>query len=582
MPMRADRILRGTLLVALAIGVSSWAPRADAICPSHKSPQKNRPPPPPPPPPTRPPEPQDPPTPPPATKPPPTGGPRERPATTPADALNEGTWEGWWDRNRWDVLPRLRRNRGEEGDGNYAVTLPGSLRPAVDLWIDGLADADDAVQRAAAGALAVAVTTYRHLDTIAALERLVERGDPYARDLAGLALARRGHQAAAPGLRRILKNRTEVHVSRAFAAIGLIALRDEQGLEDVAEAAGDLSEPEVAGTVLLALGETQDLRFLPVIRTAVERRQGSAVRLRRVRADAISALGKLGCRATVPYLAKLLTDREKVVSRSAALALGAFPDADAMRALREVGLVSEDEFTRGFSAISLGRLGDASALPSLGPRVADDDEKPAVRGFALLSLGLLKSPVGAPLLRTTLTEDPRTALYGAAALSAGLTHASVYRDLLVPAVEDTRCARVPSCGAMALALIGEKPVQGKIRDRAWLDSTMLRPGFAEALAQLDTEAQSAWLVERLKASKRSTERRALIEALAFCGGPMEAAVLLEQWKTAPPGDSSLRSAIVNALVPIVTDRELSFARRTTLHTYYLQDNIVLAHLIALP
>jgi HEAT repeat protein len=580
--MRADRTFSGTMLVLLLLCASPWGSGASAICPSESGPSKPRPPPPPdprepPPKPTN--EPGSGPPPPPPTP----ITPRDRPPATPSDALHEGTWEGWWDLNRWDVLPRVRRQADAQGNDGYADTLAGSLRPAADLWIEALGDADDEVRRAAAAALAVVITTHRPSDTVAALERLLERGgDPYARDLAGLALARRRHQPTAPALRRILRHRGEVPVSRAFAGLGLIALDDPEGLADVGVITTELTEPELAGALLLALGETKDLRHLPVIRAAAERRRGPAVRLRRVRADAIAALGKLGCRATVPYLASLLADREKVISRSAALALGAFPVSEAVTPLREVGLASEDEFTRGFAAISLGRSGDGAVLPSLGPRTADGKENPAVKGFALLALGLMDTPVGVPLLREPLTQDPRTALYGAAALSAGLSRSAVYRDLLAPAVNDTRSARVPSCGAMALALIGDKPATGAIRSRAWLDSAFLRPGFAEALAQLDAESQSAWLLGQLRAAKRSSERKALVRALAFCGGPTEAAALVDLWQSTPRSDTGLRCALVEALVPVVTDRELSFSRRLIMHTYYLQRNIVLEHLEALP
>jgi hypothetical protein len=167
-------------------------------------------------------------------------------------------------------------------------------------------------------------------------------------------------------------------------------------------------------------------------------------------------------------------------------------------------------------------------------------------------------------------------------LAAGLSGSRVYRDLLAPAVEDPRSARVPSCGAMGLALLGEKPRGPSIRARSWLDSTLWRPGFAEALALLDPADQSTWLLSQLRVAKRSTERQALVRALAYAGGPVEAGALVDLWKATPMGDTALRVRIVNALVPIVADRELSFARRLLLHTYYLHPNIVLAHLDSMP
>jgi HEAT repeat protein len=300
-----------------------------------------------------------------------------------------------------------------------------------------------------------------------------------------------------------------------------------------------------------------------------------------VRADAIVALGKLGCKATIPMLAALLEDREKVIARAAALALGAFPgDADVVKALRDVGLASEDAFVRGFASVSLGRLGDGAVLPALGARIKQDE--PAVRGFALLGLGLFRTSLGAPLLREPLSEDPRTGRWDAAALAVGLTGSRTYSDLLTPALDDSRTTRTPACGALGLALLGEKPRLSDVRSRAWLNSAYWRPGFAQALALLDPTDQSAWLLTQLQEAKRSTERQTLVRALGFAGGPVEARALVDLWKRTPAGDSMLRTEIVRSLAPMVTDREISFARRLLLHTYYLQQNIVLAHLDAFP
>ena len=522
---------------------------------------------------------------PPSTPPPtPTGPgapttPRDRPQRG-LDALDDASWELWWGLNRTDVMPRVKR-QPDEPDSEYARTLPPALRPAMDAVIEALDDPDVYVVQAAAGVLASTVTSYRVLDTLTALKRVAAGHEPFGRDVAHLALGARRDPEAADAMRRVLRNRHEEVVSRGFAALALIQLQDPKGIEEAIAASGDLTEPDVAGAILIGLGQTHDKQYLPVLKEAAERKSGSAVRLRRVRADAITALGKLGDPSVVTLLADLLKDHEKVIARSAALALGGMAGStEAGDALREAGLTSEDAFVRAYSAISLGRLHHAAALPALAKRALE--EEVAVRPFVLLGAGLLKDPGAKMLLEDPLQESPRTGRFGAGALAAGLLQSTESAPRLTAALNDVRTASAPACSALALALLGSKDQIPGLRNAFWFDSARARPGFDQALAMLDPEGQSAWLVGELKKSKRSGTKQVLVNALAACGGPTEGAALAELWQNTPKGDTNLRLRILNALAPILADRQPSTSRSLLHHTYYLQPNIVLGHLAYLP
>jgi HEAT repeat protein len=320
---------------------------------------------------------------------------------------------------------------------------------------------------------------------------------------------------------------------------------------------------------------------LTLLIEAARRHTGAAVRVRRVRADAITALGKLAHPATVAYLGELLGDQENAIARSAAIALGGFTGSpEALDLLRRRGLASEDPWVRALSALSLGRLHDTTALPALARRVRSED--PVVRPFVTLGLGLLGDPGSARLLAEPLAEDPRTGAFASAALAAGLLGADEQRPLLAGALGDTRTAAAPACGALGLGLLHATEVRSVLTARFWFDSTRARPGFAEALALLDAPAQSTWLLGQLTRARRSGERQVLVEALGLCGGPDEGAVLATTFASAPKGDTRLRVRLVGALAGILRDHAVTPARRLLLHTYYLQPNDVLGHLAYLP
>jgi HEAT repeat protein len=631
--MSTIRVVAFGALALLSVAFAG-SDAADAICPSKPKsnpprPLPNTPPPddPPPPSPPRPPStptkgptgslppglraPFDPPTTPPdsggddpeaPTTPPPTtpdggGGPVTPPPTTPSDVdgpetgrgraprgldtLDHGSWQVWWALNRDDLIARIAR-QGDAPDGNYARTLPPDLHAAADVLIAAAADHDPSIRQMAVGTFIGFVSSYRAQDTLLALRRAASYYDPYTRDLAYLALASRGDTLALPEIRKVLRSKQEMAVSRGFAALGLIRLRDPEGMADVLEAVRDLDEPEVAGAALIGLGMTRDLVHLPAILEAVNRKTGSAVRLRRVRSDAIIALGKLGHVAALPVLGELLADKQKIVARSAAIALGGFPGGvEAATYLRETGLVHEDAWVRAFSGVSLGRVRHVSALPALAKLLGTEPD-PGVVPFLQLGIGLIREPLGAALLDAALAEDPRTGRHDSAAVACGLLDSDERAPVLRAALADARTTSAPGSSAVGLGLMGDAGVVADLRKRFWLDSSRVRPGFDFALARLEPAAQSQWLVAEMQRTKRNVTRVALVDALALCGGPGDVKPVVELWPTLTPSSQELRLSVLATLCTVLNDRVVSYPRALLLHTCYLQPNVVLNHLAGLP
>ena len=384
-------------------------------------------------------------------------------------------------------------------------------------------------------------------------------------------------------MRKVLRSKHEEPVSRAFAALGLINLGAPEGMAEVEKAAEDLDEADVAGCVLIGLGQTRDPKHLPRLMEAAKRRGGSAVRLRRVRADAITALGKHGDPTSIEFLGSLLDDKEKVIARAAALALGGFKGSEPAAALlRKQGLASEDPFVRAFAVLGLGRIGNLSSIPAIAGRVQAEEEV-GVRPFLMLGAGLTRDAGALVLLEEALQESPRSGRFSAAALSAGLLSAQDDgRARLRASLTDTRKASAPACSALGLGLLSDKATVPHLRKAFWFDSTRVRPGFDDALSLLGAEDQSAWLLSEYKLARRSSARQALAGALATCGGPAEGAAMVELYRAAPHGDAALRISLLTAMAVIINDRVVSQPRSLLLHTYYLQPNDVLGHIMFLP
>ncbi|MEN6517395.1 MAG: HEAT repeat domain-containing protein [Methanospirillum sp.] len=183
---------------------------------------------------------------------------------------------------------------------------------------------------------------------IAALERLLERGDPSVRHLAAVALGDLGDPAALDALLAALAGPDEEGV-RWRAAEGLARLGGPAvaGLATLAED----GDPDVRWKAIVALGDIGDPRAGPALRARL------ADSDRFVRGRAVSALARLGA-PCLPLMFDALADPDPRVRQGAAEVLGLLGDPAGVDGLLQA-LRDPTESVRRAAAVALLRINPA-------------------------------------------------------------------------------------------------------------------------------------------------------------------------------------------------------------------------------
>jgi len=511
----------------------------------------------------------------------PSGSGRRPAGVRTAASVDARTWEYWWALNQSDFMPVLGYDERDITAEGYAAGRNVARERALDLLLEALKHKDDQVRTAAARSLTVAVPKYRAKDQQSALMAALD--DPYreVREIAGLALARRGAMEAAEPLRKVLKHPGEHRVTRAFAAMALTKLKDAKGIELAKKISNDAKDPDLAGAILIGFGASGDRAYTKHLLTAMRRKGGSATRRRRVQCDAMMALGKLADPAAIGALSKRLRDRERLIQRAAALALGGFDgQEEAAEALVRHGLSAKDHLTRAFAVISLCRLHHKPAYDRLQEMTGKDRD--VVQGFALLGLGLTDSPAAGRALLNPLRTKQRYGQFGAAALAAGLLHIKVAEKMLADVVGVLKDPRAEAYASVGLGLMGADRQGERLRRNLWINSSTIQYGVPIGLGALDAAATAKWLESKLLASKRDSERGPLIDALSMTAGSSELQTLTTLHEKLPGPDRDLERRLVYAYARILTDHKPTWTRQLCTHTYFPFNNDVLAHLLVFP
>jgi HEAT repeat protein len=227
-----------------------------------------------------------------------------------------------------------------------------------------------------------------------------------------------------------------------------------------------------------------------------------------VRDSAVLGLGLSGRQADIPFLEKMLFDREENPRRRgfAAFAIGIIggedaavtllrfsderPDGGKPEPLRKKPELAASVF------IGMGMTGCADVLPRLRAAAADTEFDENVRSFALLSLGRLKDRASLAMLSTTLTNERDPALRRAAALAlgraAGPDDAAVVAALAKALTED-RDPLTKHFAATSLGTIGGVPVREALR-RAFKEGDDKDRAFAALALGIAKDAESAPMV----------------------------------------------------------------------------------------
>jgi HEAT repeat protein len=483
-------------------------------------------------------------------------------------------WDWWWELNDDQFLmikDAIRKNtaatsgadvlfgRTEGGDVATVTTrvIRDQILPAVRY---GMKDPFfDARAGAVIAAGKVADPTLPDLATVAAeIKALLADPDKSVRESACLGLGVLGSKAAVPVLLQIVKNSPEARLDtgrgtrdveirqRAFAAvaIGLIGAQDALDGSVVADLVAQLkrdeAHPDLQVFPALALGIMRSPNAVPELRALVANLDADEI----VRAHAIIALGKLGDRSYVSWLATQgLTDRKVQVERSSAIALGLLTDRDdqaTIEILMSHAKSAADRAVKNFSLIALGQIGSqkardflvsrlksgqphdrtfaALALGVYGHKSADDradlgrllvdawtvTKNDSERGAFAIALGLLEHEAAAPLLMEELRAGGSPDLKGHVATALGLMGVTSAIPMIQELAKNVSDLDTQRRASIALGLIGDPeavPVLVKVIEDAGHNLSALG-GAAVALGFIgDRRAvptMSAMLLEREK------------------------------------------------------------------------------------
>lgn len=278
-------------------------------------------------------------------------------------------------------------------------------------------------------------------------------------------------------------------------------------------------------------------------------------------------------------LAAALTTATPRARAAAALALGALPGPKTQAVLQRA-IEDSDSWVRYFAAISLGRLGDASALDTLG-RVAASDPAHQVSAAAVEAIGAIGGEGAIRILAPLIASDAGGRGHVAVRV-LGRVRSSASIEILQAALRSgdprRRAAAVealalcdaeravealqwttvgdpdPEVAHAALGALGVKAGQAGPTARLAVQAIVAclsEPGRrAEALATLARLSPSAipWLAEGLSADDPQI-RRGVVEALGRQSHPTASAYLQ---RAMSDGDAIVRSRAIAALSRVGT------------------------------
>lgn len=300
-----------------------------------------------------------------------------------------------------------------------------------------------------------------------------------------------------------------------------------------------------------------------------------------MRSTAALALGKVGGKEEINDLIKLLGDEDKQVRESAALALGILKQKDAVLSL--VHVMKDDAEgqkitnrskilfrTRSFAALSLGLIGDQSAVQPLMEMVDSKESHRDVPLCAIVALGLMKANEAVSKL-IYLLEDPDAdsfqRAYAANALGNMEDKSAV--PALLKAVNDKNM-HVRNSAVISLGLLTKEgdPLFPKVVSA--LENTVEKGKDPQgtnwaliSLARVGGEKARTVLLDTLKKGRRSTQAFAAL-GLAIFGmdkDEKDQTILKELRSTFEKvKDASVRGGLAIAL-GLIKDKESANALR---------------------
>jgi HEAT repeat protein len=282
----------------------------------------------------------------------------------------------------------------------------------------------------------------------------------------------------------------EAEVVRAEAALALAEVGPGDGVDRLLALARP-GEGKVAQAAVVALGESNDPRVVPLLRDATESADGD------VRFQAVLALARVAPESaeTLATLTKAAQDSDAEVRANVAAALAdlALPQG---RPLLETLLGDSHQAVRLEAALALAELGARAATQPLLAALADADVAPQ----AVRALGQLRDPEAAPALQQLCRRWTAAAPLKAAAAAAlaALDDPLGWAELkgwLSSSRREARGMAVYACGEhrlhQAVPLLKPLLANERLPDREAVAQALGRIGSEEALEALAAATDDA-------------------------------------------------------------------------------------------
>jgi HEAT repeat protein len=272
-----------------------------------------------------------------------------------------------------------------------------------------------------------------------------------------------------------------------------------------------------------------------------------------IRIRAAETLTRLRDPDTAPSLMVLARDEKEAVRRAAVKALGEV-DAPGVAQLLRSALLDKGSLVRQQAVISLGKLQDPDSVSDLLPLL--DDPDPKLRFVVIRSLGQIRSPDTVPRLLLFLADKRKELRFAAVEALGSIRAVAAVRPLLAALSEPDRNLR--RAVAESLGSIGDPqaipPLLIALEDEHW----SVRCAAATALGRIGSAKTTLPLLSRLD-EEDPTVRRAAAAALGELRDARAASRLAEALK-----DPGLQATALEALrrigVAALPDLERSFSR----------------------
>ena len=410
------------------------------------------------------------------------------------DADRTHDWDWWWELNDDQYLKvkaaiRSKDNLTSNTDGvmgkgegsNVSKLTLNEIRTKV-LPVVRLGMSDEFFDARAGAVIAAGKIADPSLPNLAEIvgemRKLLADSDKQVRESACLGLGLLGDKTQVPDLLEIMKNTVKgrglagqgtkdiLARQRAFAAvaIGLIGLQDALEPGYVSELVEAMKKEEA----------NQDLQVFPALALGIMKAEAAVPELKKlvenfdadqyVRSHAIIAMGKLGQKGQVGWLAKDgLTDKSAQVQRSAAISLGLLTDKEDEKTVETIithAKSAADRAVRNFCLVALGQIGNVKGRDFLVTQVQKG--QPHDRTFSALALGVYgnkfkdsRTELGKILL-DAWNETKNDSDRGAFAIGMGLLDYQAAGPALMEEMKSGGSPDLKGHVATALGLLGKK------------------------------------------------------------------------------------------------------------------------------